>query len=86
MHGQQVYRIYHIYSRNVWICIAPSMVILALLGEFVLLLVFPIRRPSSVKCELLADVCGLVYQLRDPVFNGKAVQNWCTVSFCLTIL
>ena len=62
------------------------MAILALIGEFVLPFLFPVCRPSSLNCDPVADGGGLVYQLRQPIFNGRAVQNWCTASFCLSIL
>lgn len=48
---QQVYRMYHIYNRNVWVCIVPSIVIFALLGEFVFPLVFPVRLPSPLQLQ-----------------------------------
>ena len=33
---QQIYRMYHIYNRNLYICVIPSITTAALLGEFVL--------------------------------------------------
>jgi len=62
-----------------------------MLGEFVFPLVFPTRLLSSLNVQVLnrdlvADGCGLVYQLRDPIFDGKAVQDWFIASFCLTVL
>ena len=32
---QQVYRMYHIYDRNPFVCVLPSITIAALFGEFV---------------------------------------------------
>ena len=32
---QQIYRMYHIYNRNPYVCIVPSIITAAMLGEFV---------------------------------------------------
>ena len=40
---QQMYRMYHIYNRNPFICVVPSITTAASLGECILPLVFPVH-------------------------------------------
>ena len=45
---RQIYRMYHIYDRNLYICIVPSIVNVALLGEFVFPLVSSVHLHYSI--------------------------------------
>lgn len=83
---QQVYRTYHIYDRNLYVCILPSITIAAAFGEFVLSLASPVCPPSSLNPDLVAAGCGVVEQLRNPTASAQLLLNWSTASFCLAIL
>ena len=84
--SRQVYRLYHIYDRNPWVCVVPSITITTLFGESIYLLVFPIHLPPSLNCDFVATGFGLLHQLRDPVSNRKAAEGWNTATYCLALL
>ena len=81
---QQVYRMYHIYDRNPFVCVLPSVITMVLFGE----LVSP-RSPLpslSLSRDFVGVSCGMAYRLQNPIPNQKALFDWSTTSFCLTIL
>ena len=83
---QQVYRLYHIYDRNPWVCIAPSITIAALFCVFIYALIFLVRLPPSLNCDFVATGLGLLHQLREPVHNQKVERSWNATTYCLALL
>ena len=82
---RQVYRMYHIYDRNPFVCVLPSITIAALFGKFVSPHRFPLSS-LSLSRDFLAVGCGVAHQLQKPIPNLKALFAWSTASFCLTVL
>ena len=82
---RQVYRMYHIYDKNPYVCILPSITIPALFGEFVSPCVLP-WLPSSFTCRSVVAGCGVMNQLRAHTPDVKALGHWSAASFSLTIL
>jgi len=80
---------YHIYDRNPYICIVPSLGIVALFCEFVLPHPpCPVRLPLSLNYDFLAVSWGLVNQSRDLTTPaGQIARNyWSCACFSLSIL
>jgi len=76
---------YHIYDKNPYVCVIPSITVAALFGEFVSIRV-PAYLPSLLSCGSVVAGCGVMNQLRDHTPDVKALSHWSAASFSLTIL
>lgn len=76
---------YHIYDRNPFVCVLPSISIAALFGEsvFHLALLSTFLRYSP---RPAVAGCGVTDQLRNPGPDPEKLNNWSMASFCLMVL
>lgn len=81
---QQIYRMYHIYNRNLFVCVIPSIASVGLFGESVFTRVLLL----SLNCDFVAAGCGIAHQFRDPTAPSfpQAVSRWTACSFSLSVL
>ena len=85
---QQAHRMYHVYGKNLLVCIVPSITISALFGEFVFPLVPSVCLPSSLNCDFVVSGCILTHIFSKPIMlhNQKILDHWSTVAFSFSLL
>lgn len=85
---EQALRMYHIYEKNPFICIIPSISIPALFGESVFFSPLVSLRLRDQILIIVAVTIALTNQLRDlsTPHDQKMLGDLSTACFCLTIL